>query len=433
MAERSDPLLVEHLEPLDGLRLVRQAPPPGAGSFSATYVGPAGWAYDPPGAGGTARLVSQLVTSAAGPYDRVELARRLDRLGAVLNRRAAPESAEVTVWGPAESWVPLLEILSWVVRRPRFEPDDVRRGLRQLAEHQLREATQPGHRAERELLHRIFPAEHPYRETGSGSRASLRALTRRRLVRFHEEHFTADGGLLVVTVPARAEVVRREARRLFRSFPGSRAPGAPQLPRARAPGGRATIDLPGRSQVEVRLGGPSIARSDPAFPAAFLANELLGGRPLLNRLFQRVRERGGLAYHASSDLEAMRWGGYWVALAGTGADRWRKVVPMLDGELRRLRAERVGPAELRTVRESAIGEIPLSLESTAEAHELAVDAGYHQLAADHWRRWPQTLREVRPEAVRDAARRAFAEDGSVAVVVGPLKAGTSGPGSSATA
>jgi zinc protease len=420
MPERSGPLRLEYLEPVDGLRLVRQPPPSGAGSFSATYVGPAGWSYDPPAAAGTARLVSHLVTSAAGPYDRIELARRLDRAGAVLSRRSAPESAEVTVWGPADAWEPLLGLLALAVLQPRFDADDVRRATRQLAEHQLRETTQPAYRAERELLHRIFPAGHPYRETGSGSPGTLRTVTRERLVRFHREHYTADGGLLVVTVPARAEPVRRAVRRLFTGFRTSRAPAIPTAPRAHAPGEVARIDLPGRSQVEVRCGGPSIARSDPAFPAAFLANELLGGRPLLNRLFQRVRERGGLAYHASSDLEAMRWGGYWVALAGTGADRWTKVVPMLRSELERLREAPVAPAELRTVCESAVGEIPLSLESTAEAHELAVDAGYHELPADHWLRWPATLRGVRPNAVRDAARAAFSAEGAATVVVGPV-------------
>ncbi|HTT15743.1 MAG TPA: hypothetical protein VMH49_00065, partial [Thermoplasmata archaeon] len=81
MAEEYPPLRIEYLEPVDGLRLVRQSPPRSAASFAATYVGPAGWAYDPRGAEGMSRLVSQLVTSAAGPYGRVELARRLDRAG----------------------------------------------------------------------------------------------------------------------------------------------------------------------------------------------------------------------------------------------------------------------------------------------------------------------------------------------------------------
>ena len=422
MAEPREPLRLEYLPPVDGLTVVRQAPPASAGSFAATYVGPAGWGFDPPGEGGMARLVSQLVTVAAGPYDRVALARRLDRAGATLTRQCAPESSEVTVWGPADEWEELLGLLALVVLKPRFDPADLRHVRRQLVERQLREATQPAQRAERELLKGIFPTGHPYATTGLGSPQTLRQLTRERLVRFHREHYTSGGGLLVVTAPARGGTIAAVARRRFTGF--DRATGPALRPGPRRSGGRGyrEVDLPGRSQVDVRLGGPSIARGDPSFPAAFLANEMLGGRPLLSRLFQRIRERGGLAYGASSELEAMRLGGYWVAAAGTGADRWKKVVPMLQQELRRLREVVASPSELDLVRESAIGEIPLSLESTAEAHELAVDAGYHGLPEDHWLRWPEVLRGVRPNEVRDAARTAFGEAGSVTVVVGPVGA-----------
>lgn len=420
MAEASDPLRLQYLPSLDGLTLVRQAPPASAGSFAATYVGPAGWGFDAPGQEGTARLVNQLVTSAAGPYDRVALARRLDRAGATLTRQCAPESAEVTVWGPAEEWEELLGLLALAVLRPRFDPDDVQHARRQLVERQLREWTQPAQRAERELLHHIFPPGHPYGRTGLGSSRSLRKLTRERLVRFHQEHYTSGGALLVVTAPASRERVERVSGRLFSDFERSVGPTLGSAAVRPSVLRRRTVDLPGRSQVDVRVGGPSIARSDPRFPAAFLANELLGGRPLLSRLFQRVRERGGLAYHASSELEAMRLGGYWVASAGTGPDRWQKVVPMLEQELERLRETTAPSSELDLVRESAIGEIPLSLESTAEAHELAVDAAYHGLPEDHWLRWPDVLRAVRPAHVRDAAREAFDSAGAVTVVVGPV-------------
>lgn len=420
MSDRNDPLRLASLELTNGVRLVRQAAPAGAASAAATYVGPAGWGYDPPRGEGTARLTSQLVTSAAGRLGRAALARRLDRAGATLTARCAPESAEVTIWGPAEELGTLIEILSLVVLEPRFDPEDVQRATRQLAERQLRESTQPANLAERELLRRAFPSGHPYRGTGVGTAASLRQINRETLVRFHREHYTRDGAVLAVTAHASEAEVGGLVRRRFASFPTARAPAAPRIPSGAAASSERRIDLPGRSQVEVRLGGPSIARSDPAFPAAYLANEVLGGRPLLSRLFQRVREHGGLAYHASSDLEAMRWGGYWLVQAGTGGDRWKRVVSMLRAEVRRLRENGVRSGELDLVRESAIGEMVLSLESTADAHELAVDAAYHQLPDDHWLRWPAALRAVRPADVRLASQAALGAAGAVTVVAGPI-------------
>lgn len=416
-----DPLRLEYGDDVGGLRVVRQPPPAGAASFSASYVGPAGWGFDPVGQEGVARLVNRLVTVAAGRYDRVALARRLDRAGATLSSHDSPEMGEVTIWGPADDWESLLGLLAAAVLEPRFDLDDLARVRRQMFERQLRERTQPGSRAELELLRAVFPKGHPYRATGSGDRASVTGLTRSRLQRFHRDHYTSGGASVVLTAPAPLRTVERAVRERFGSFPVRTAPRLRVPKLATAAPRKLMVNLPGRSQVEVRLGGPSLARSSPEYPAAFLANEALGGRPMLARLFQRVREQNGLAYHASSHLETMRLGGIWSAGAGTGADRWRKVVPMLEQEVDRIRRVRLSAKELRLVRESAIGEIPLALESTSDAHALAVDAAYHELSPDFWATWPARLREVSPNDVRRAAVSAFDRDRSVTVIVGPVR------------
>ncbi len=419
MGSPTDPLAIERGEPINDIEFIRQPSPPGTASFSATYVGPAGWSYDPGREEGTALFTSALMTSAAGPYDRVQLARLLDRYGASLQHDTSPESTEITIWGPARDWAPLLGVLAEVVLRPRFESDDLSRVRRQILERQLRELTQPGHRAERVLLESIFPVGHPYRGSGLGTRPSVARIGRTQLRRFHRDHFTSKGAQLVVTIPHSLAEVRPVLARLFRGL-DSRAPTSPPFPRARPKAALRMIALADRSQVEVRMGGPSISRGDPRYLALFLANEILGGRPLLSRLFQRVRERHGLAYHASSEVEAMRWGGYWVARAGTGADRWKKVVPLMEHEIRRLSKERIPVSELKRIRESTIGEVPLALESTSGAHELAVDVAYHHLPEDFYRRWPAELRKLQPVDLLEAVSAGLDDTNSVTVLAGPV-------------
>jgi predicted Zn-dependent peptidase len=73
------------------------------------------------------------------------------------------------------------------------------------------------------------------------------------------------------------------------------------------------------------------------------------------------------------------------------------------------------------VRESAIGEMPLALESTADAHELAVEVAYQRLPGDYLSRWPGVLRAVRPAEVRAAAERAMDRRHAVTVLAGPVR------------
>ena len=422
--DRADrPLRLEYGREIEGLAVVRQPPPGGAASFSATYVGPAGWGFDPSSEAGTARMANQLLTSGAGPYDRVALARKLDRAGATLTPECAPESGEVTIWGPAEDWESLLALLAEAVLRPRFASADLERVRRQLSERQMRELSQPASRAERELFRATYPEGHPYRTNGLGDPRSIARVTPERLHRFHRSHYTGEGAILVVTAPARLTAVESAVRRHFSDLPKAPAPTLRFPPPRSRPPRTIPVHLPGRSEVDIRLGGDSLSRSDPGYPAAFLANEILGGRGQLSRLFQRIRERSGLVYHAASQLESMRFGGHWTVAAGTGPRHAAKIARMLAAELDRLETRDVSASELSEVRESAIGELPLALESTADAHELAVEVAYHRLPEDYLVRWPTLLREVRPRDVREAAERAMDRRHAVTVLAGPLTAG----------
>jgi zinc protease len=420
MNSRTDPRVVESVTRADGLEIARQAPPAGAASFAATYVAPSGWAYDPDGRGGTASITAAVAASAAGSRDRVALARFLDQHGATLSRRTAPESTEYTVWGPQSAFAPLLGLLADVVLCPRFDPSDLARVRRQALERQLRENAQPGSRAEKEFLATVYPHGHPYRETGLGTRGSVGRIGRPDLVRFHREHSTSEKALLIVTGrPTLDESVRAIAR-AFPKFPTERAPSEPHVARPRpAPVDPILLPMPGRSQVEIRIGGASIGRSDPRYPSAFLANEVLGGT-ILSRLFQKVREESGLAYHASSSLESMRWGGYWTAEAGTGAERLDAARRQVALEVERIRSRIVPTRELDRIRRSVIGEIPLAFETTQGAHEIGVDVAYHHLGPTFVQDWPRVLTALTPSDLRSAASESFGANGLVTVLAGPI-------------
>lgn len=402
-----------------GLEVTFQPAPVSAQTFSATYVAPAGWSFDPPGAEGLAIVAAKMAVGMPGGRSREELARELDRLGASLTSKVDPESTEITVWGPQDSSETLLRIFADAVLHPQFDHEELDRVRRQLRERQLRQLVQPDLRAERDLLAGVFPRGHPYRTTGLGTPRSAARISIERLTRFHRNHYPARGSVIAVTD---REKLASRARTLERMFPPSALvpdPPLPELRDARTPPRRLDVSIRGQSQVAVRIGGPTEPRSSPQYAALFLANEVLGGRPLLSRLFQRIREGHGLVYHASSELEAMRWGGYWQAAAGTDPATRDRVVRMIRQEVERISAERVPAAELARIRESALGSLPLELETTASAHELAVEVAYHRLPVDFYRTWPARLRAIRPAVLQRAAEVGLSPDRAFVVTAGP--------------
>ena len=419
MSERTDPLRMERTTLPSGLELVLQAAPASARSFSLSYVTPSGWGFEPSAASGLAMMTGKLVVGRPGKRSREELARTLDRLGAALTSTVDPESAELTLWGPQDSWTPLLGVFADAIFRPYFARDELQRALRQLRERQLRQRVQPDLRAEQEFLSGVFPPGHPYHSTGVGTPKTAARISLEGIRRFHRTHYPARGSVLVVTGRLSPQAVKRDLAPHFRSEELHADPPLPSVPAASPRSRRRDVMIKGQSQVAIRIGASSVARSDPTYPELFLANEVLGGRPLLSRLFQRIREKHGLAYHASSELEAMRWGGYWEAMAGTDPATRDRVVDLVLQEIDRLSSDLIPSTELTRIRESTLGTLPLELDTTASAHELALEVAYHRLPGDFFRSWPDRLRRLRPRDLRAAAEARFTSDRAVVVTAGP--------------
>jgi zinc protease len=421
VASAVSPLALTRTTLDNGYEFVYQPPPVGAASFSVTLLAPAGWGYDPPRQAGLSRVLGNLLTSGAGGLDRAALARRLDALGGSLHAEVSPEHLAVTLWGPEAHRDRLLPLLVDAVRRPRLEAKELARVRRELTERQLREMTQPASRAEKELLQRVFAVGHPLRETGYGTAQTLARIDRASLQRHLARFVGSTKCTLIGTGRGPSHRLSRALERAFRSGGELRELPIPDMPDSPVRDPSITrIELEGNSQVEIRLGGSGISHADPLYPAALLANEVLGGRSLLSRLFQNIRESKGLAYHTSSELAAGRWGGYWLAEAGTGPPKADRVLTLLRAEVRRVGRELVPAEELERIRESALGAVELELEDTSSAHSLAVEVAELGLPADHFLQWPTALRAVSREQVREAADHTFDLARSACVISGPV-------------
>lgn len=407
MSPRPDPLLLER-EVLDnGTVLVTQPSPSGSVTFAASWFLDAGSARDPPGKEGVASLVGRLLTLGTRHRPKRVLAQELDRMAATLSSGASWEGVEVEISGPADLWSRLLEILHEAVTVPSLEGDEFARLRREAAETLLREKTQPGDRAERAFLASLFPPGHPYLRHPLGTERSLARLKRDDATRFHHQLFTPRGSRLVITTQVPGPELLRVVQRTFGAMVGPPPQSRPTIPAPLKAKGPLYIPIAGTSQAEVLVGGHGVARHHEDFPALVMANEVLGGRPMLSRLFQVVREERGLAYSAGSELEALLWDGLWNAEAGTDPGHVAQVESLLDREVRRLAEVTLAPSELDRIRESLLGSAPLYLETTNSAHSLAVEVADFDLPLDHFRRWPETLRALTPRQVREAAHRHF--------------------------
>lgn len=412
----------------NGMVVYHQRAPSTSVTFALTWVGEGGTARDPSGREGVASVASRLLQAGTRRRDKREFARELDRLASTFSSRASWERQEIEASGPQDAEGEVLSLVFEALTQPRFDRGELSRVVREMQEALLREESQPEEKADRLFLEKLLPAGHPYRANPLGSPRSLAQLDPSKVREFHQRHLGARGSKLVLTSHDTPAACLRRLRSTFETMDEGRPLPPPSAPPSLTRGGGKLLyhPLPGTTQVEVVIGGTAPVRAHPDYPALCMADQILGGRPILSRLFQVVRERNGLAYGAGSELESLAWGGLWTADAGTDVKHVGTVHHLLLEGVRELAERGPRPAELELIRESFLGSLPLLLETSPQCHGLAVEVAYFDLPLDHFAAWPKVIRALTPRQIRDAAAEHLWDGGApLAIAVGPPLPGKS--------
>jgi zinc protease len=167
---------------------------------------------------------------------------------------------------------------------------------------------------------------------------------------------------------------------------------------------RATEAIPGKSQVDIAAGVATIPRGHPDYYALDIGNLILGRLGLMGRLGAEVRDRQGLAYYTSSQIESRRDGALWAARAGVDPQNVDRALDAIQTELERLRSELVSDDELNDAKSYLTGVLPLALETHDGVAAILLAIEEFALGIDYLDRYPNIIAAVECEHVRQAAQ-----------------------------
>jgi zinc protease len=140
---------------------------------------------------------------------------------------------------------------------------------------------------------------------------------------------------------------------------------------------------------------------------------------MMGRIGDVVREKAGLAYHASTSLSASIEGGSWEVSAGVNPVNLQRAIDLIISELKRFTQETVTSEELQDSQANYIGRLPLSLESNAGVANALLNVERFQLGLDYYQRYPAMVRAVTSEDVLETARRYWNPDRLAIISSGP--------------
>jgi zinc protease len=367
-------------------------------------------------------LLARLIDRGTTTRSAAAIAEELDSRGVSLNVGATRHLVSLVCTCLTDDFEPMLALLADIVVSPTVPESELAIAKGEVVTAISQDEDNPSVRASEELMAMLYGAGHPYGWPIKGSPESVGRITRADLLQLHGSRFSPGELAVVVVGDVAGSRVLDVARQVFGNW---RVPPPMPVPLARpAPAvarRRTVISMMNKAQADIAYGFIAIARSDPAFYACWLMNNILGQYALGGRLGDSIRERQGMAYHVSSALEAQVIEGPLLIRAGVSPENVDRAVASIDEELSRLQREGVTEKELAESRQYLIGSMPRTLETNAGIANFLQRSEVFGLGLDFDRRIPDLLRAVTLGDVNDAARRTVDPARATIVVAGPYE------------
>jgi zinc protease len=346
-------------------------------AFSARVRG--GALGDPEGKEGVAALTAELLQKGAGARDANQFAEAVDSVGGVLGVSSGRESLDISGQFMARDTALMVELLSDLLQRPRFEQAE----LDKTRERMVSELAAEKDGDLRGLIGTYFQAfhfgSHPYGRPVGGSEATLATLKREDVLAYARAHLGGDRLILSVVGDFDSKKLAKQLEAALGGWARASTP-APVAPPTQPTKGRRVllVDKPDATQTYFWAGNTGIARTDPARVDVSLANTVLGGR-FTSLLNTALRVKSGLTYGAGSLVLSQTQPGPFAISSYTKTESTEQALDMALDVLSRYRQEGMDEATLASAKAYVLGQFPPTLETSLQIASKLSELAFYGL------------------------------------------------------
>jgi zinc protease len=385
----------------------------------------AGTVFDPPHDPGVAHFVSRTIDRGTSARTADEIAERLDYRGVSLAITVNRHALSLVCTCLVEDLDPILATIADIVIHPAFPDREVETRRGEIVTMIRQDEDNPAAMAAEGLLSLLYGPGHPYGRRPRGTVETVERISRPSLQAFHAARFTPDSLSLVMVGDLDPKRGIDSANRAFAGWTAAAAVG-PQFPPIEPPRERRVRVVPmmNKAQADIAYGFTAITRSDPAFYAYWLMNNILGEYSIGGRLGDSIRERQGMAYYVFSALDANVIPGPLLIRAGVNPANVDRALASIDEETARMAAEGPTDRELAESRQFLIGSLPRRLETNVGIATFLQMVEFFDLGMDYDVRLPDSLARVTGDDVHAAARAVLEPSRAAVVVAGPYTGST---------
>ncbi|MED5526188.1 MAG: pitrilysin family protein [Pseudomonadota bacterium] len=327
-----------------------------------------GYASDYGHTTGTASFAMAMLHEGTDSLSGPQLADAMSELGSSWSSNASLDMSYVSLDSLTVNLDPSLVLLSDILEHPAFRQADMDKRRSRWIDNIQQEKAQPVNMALRVLPELLYGGHHAYSAplTGSGTKASIEALTRADLKRYHQDWLRPDNARLVVV----GDTTEAELKPLLeKRLAGWQAPATakPAINLAQvAPQQQSRvflIDQPGSPQATIIAGQLAPSKSSDQADAIEVMNGILGGT-FTSRLNMNLREDKHWSYGAGSFWVKAKGQGIYAAYAPVQVDKTKESIEEIEKELHGFVGKHPATAaELAKLQANKTAELPGAYET----------------------------------------------------------------------
>lgn len=381
-----------------------------------TFKG-AGSVSDPSDKAGRSALVASMLTEGAGSYDSAAFQRALEDKAIDISIDSSDDQLTIHVHALREQAVDAGKLLALALSQPRFDPVDLARVKGQTLSALSRMEESPSYQAARKFEEVAF-AGHPYAAAHYGTAASLRVIAPEDL-RNYMSTYVARANLLVTAAGDVDGSLLREMMEPVVDALGSSDAGAQPVSKVTMQGGGTSVKVPMNvPQSVVLFAAPGLARDDARFYTYFLLNEIIGGNALTSRLADALRQKKGLVYGVSTNVDIREGVALLRGELASRTDRTEDAIAAVRSVISDMRARGVTTQECEDARTNSLGQYVLQLDSSKSIAETLMMMRMYDLGEDYLQEREAKFKAVRCADINTLANELLAPERFMFVTAG---------------
>ncbi len=370
-----------------------------------------------PAQAGLADAEAGLLTAGAPGLTSLQIAQDADALGGAISASAGKDFLTVSADALNTHAQALFQLLADVVLHPTFPDNEVALRKANMEQELVANRADAGFLAGVAFARQLY-RDHPYAITAP-TQASIAAITRDALVRFHQQYFLPNNQTEIVVA---GDIPAARAHNLAQQYFGDWRfgnPPPPPAPPVTPPTRRGIylINRPGSPQSTIVMGNLGLTRTAPDYFPFLVANQVLGGS-FNSRLMSDVREQKGYAYGIESYNQPHLNLGAWLVSTQVRTAVTTPAIEAVFAELDKIRAAPASATELAQAKNYLTGNFVLGLQTQSQVADQFLTTGLYGLPRDRLATWVSDVEAVTDAQAHAAAVAHIHPNHGVIVVVG---------------